>query len=1079
MYRFWDVLIEPALEAVGAKVIVEIGSDTGANTKNLLAFCERNDGRLHVVDPLPKYDVAEWQARYGERLVFHRDLSLNVLGEIEGSDAVLIDGDHNWYTVFNELRLIEERSRTLSRPFPLVMLHDVGWPYGRRDLYYDPETIPPEYRQPHERRGMKVGFSGLPESGGMNTHLYNATHEGGPRNGVLTAVEDFIEASEEPFELLIVPALHGFAVLAPASLVEGNEALAELLRSFTAEGSALSRVVELVEGDRLGVEILRQETAALHARETSRLEGEVREMRDRQEKLTAQLDREKENVRRLVRWTEEINHSFGALLASRQWRTGRAVGEVYRRLRRQPRTPLAAERITAILREFKAWQRQSRRRGGGGGNPAKPAAGARAGKGPAPTKPSGPSGSSSGLGAVARRVGGRVRRLKPRMPRAVLAKRVRERLGPPLGLPAGLERWPAVSILVLNRDGLKHLKTLFAGLRDRTDYPSFEVVLVDNASTDGSVEFAESFAGGFGVRTVRNPGNVSFSVGNNQAAEVASGDLFLLLNNDVEPLEPGWLKELVAALEASGADASGARLLYPTARSSAVAGFSVQHRGIKFHSRTDFPQYYNLGSGENPLDERLGRDEACPAATAACLLVRPEAYRAVGGLTVGYRYGTEDVDFGLKLTAGGRKVISSGRTVLLHHEFGTQGVEGRAFVRLNRKNNRLLFGERWGPKLHREFLLEKLGKPGFWGEEPPHIAITVTSRDVSKGYGDWYTAHELGDALQKRGWNVTYLGEEEGEWYEPSERVDFLLVLLDSYNVSRISGVTTIAWVRNWTERWIERPWFHRFDVVLASSGISKEIIERRTAKAATLFPIATNPQRFRRTEPDQTYEADYVFTGNHWGPPRYLINNLDVRPEEKFLIFGKGWNAFPRLFRYAHGPLPYDRLPQLYSSAKLLLDDAAVSTLPYGSVNSRVFDALATGTLVVSNCESGVRELFDDDFPTYSDRASLRASLDLLLNDPERREELASRYREVVLREHTYEKRAQRLEDLLRERAEATSFCIKIGPPTGSGPSRGVIRTSRGRCSGSWRSADIRASFRPSTSGTTSRASGTTWRYT
>ncbi len=64
---------------------------------------------------------------------------------------MFLDGDHNWYTVFHELRLIEEHCQRNERLFPLVLLHDLGWPYGRRDLYYNPETIPAEYRQPYAR----------------------------------------------------------------------------------------------------------------------------------------------------------------------------------------------------------------------------------------------------------------------------------------------------------------------------------------------------------------------------------------------------------------------------------------------------------------------------------------------------------------------------------------------------------------------------------------------------------------------------------------------------------------------------------------------------------------------------------------------------------------------------------------------------------------------------------------------------------------------------------------------------------------------------------------------------------------
>ena len=75
-----------------------------------------------------------------------------------------------------------------------IFLHDVCWPYARRDMYYDLETVPADYRQPVAKRGVLRGASALSDdpTRGKNPDMWNATHEGGPRNGVLTAVEDFL-----------------------------------------------------------------------------------------------------------------------------------------------------------------------------------------------------------------------------------------------------------------------------------------------------------------------------------------------------------------------------------------------------------------------------------------------------------------------------------------------------------------------------------------------------------------------------------------------------------------------------------------------------------------------------------------------------------------------------------------------------------------------------------------------------------------------------------------------------------------------------------------------------------------------
>jgi cephalosporin hydroxylase len=135
MQRFWETVLEPVLEAVQPRAIVEIGSDQGGNTLNLLEYCKQTGATLHAIDPAPGYDVSEWQNKHGDHLVFHEDLSLNALALIENFEVVLIDGDHNWYTVLNELKTIERLCDESGQSFPLVLLHDIGWPYGRRDLY--------------------------------------------------------------------------------------------------------------------------------------------------------------------------------------------------------------------------------------------------------------------------------------------------------------------------------------------------------------------------------------------------------------------------------------------------------------------------------------------------------------------------------------------------------------------------------------------------------------------------------------------------------------------------------------------------------------------------------------------------------------------------------------------------------------------------------------------------------------------------------------------------------------------------------------------------------------------------------
>ena len=142
------------------------------------------------------------------------------------ADAVIIDGDHNYYTVIEELRAIAAAS---GAELPLLMFHDVGWPHGRRDDYYAAELIPAERRQPiQEGGGLHPDESGI-RAGGL-PYRGAAAREGGPRNGVLTAVEDFV-AEREGLRLAIVPAFFGLGIVWSAD-APWAEAIAEVLEPW-------------------------------------------------------------------------------------------------------------------------------------------------------------------------------------------------------------------------------------------------------------------------------------------------------------------------------------------------------------------------------------------------------------------------------------------------------------------------------------------------------------------------------------------------------------------------------------------------------------------------------------------------------------------------------------------------------------------------------------------------------------------------------------------------------------------------------------------------------------------------------
>lgn len=297
---------------------------------------------------------------------------------------------------------------------------------------------------------------------------------------------------------------------------------------------------------------------------------------------------------------------------------------------------------------------------------------------------------------------------------AALAAEIRRRLGRRPELPT----WPSVTLVVLNRDGVGHLGRLVGTLTSHTDYPRFDLIVVDNGSSDDSVDFIRRVEAPFPISILANPHNESFSDACNQGAELASGELLLFLNNDTEAFEPGWLRELVACRRRSNAGAVAATLicLEEEHERSFRFGFGVQHRGLEFREEEEMLVPALHGWEADPLDARLGEDIQRGAVAAACMLVDRDAFERVGGFTHGYVYGAEDVDLCLKLRAVERDVVCSGRSIVIHHPVSTRRLAPFEEEQARKLGNRRLLWECWGPRLRREYELDRLVGSGLWSE---------------------------------------------------------------------------------------------------------------------------------------------------------------------------------------------------------------------------------------------------------------------------------------------------------------------------------------------------------------------------
>ncbi len=239
------------------------------------------------------------------------------------------------------------------------------------------------------------------------------------------------------------------------------------------------------------------------------------------------------------------------------------------------------------------------------------------------------------------------------------------------------ERLPLVSLIVLNWNGRQHLEYCLPSLL-ATDYPRYEIVVVDNASTDDSVAFVrENFPS---VQVIANERNLGFSAGMNVGLRAAQGEIMVLLNNDVE-VRPDWLRALVGAMLADETvGVAGCKVYYPDGKTLQHAGATLNYPLLTSH------HYGYQEEDQGQYDEIRTVDYV----TGAALALKREVLNKVGYLDEGFFLYYDDPDLCFHARRAGYTVIYVPDAVILHHEMATN-VKGSFFSLHHYHRSRLRF----------------------------------------------------------------------------------------------------------------------------------------------------------------------------------------------------------------------------------------------------------------------------------------------------------------------------------------------------------------------------------------------------
>ena len=291
---------------------------------------------------------------------------------------------------------------------------------------------------------------------------------------------------------------------------------------------------------------------------------------------------------------------------------------------------------------------------------------------------------------------------------------------------------PKVSVIILNKDHREDLEKCVVSIEEKTDYPNYEIIVVENNS-----ELPETFA--FyeelqrrysNVKVVTWDGPFNYSAINNYGAEYATGDYYLMLNNDIEVISPSWMSEMLGYCQREDVGIVGAKLYYSD-DTVQHAGVVVGVGGFAGHILTRFRK------GETGYFGRLVTIQDTSAVTAACLMIKKSIYQLIGGFDEEFVVALNDIDLCLKVRALGQLVVFNPYAELYHYESKSRGFEDTPEKKARFKKEIKRFREKWGEILSK-------GDPYY----NPNLTLVRGDCSIRSGYEKFEIVEEIEKGIE-------------------------------------------------------------------------------------------------------------------------------------------------------------------------------------------------------------------------------------------------------------------------------------------------------------------------------------------
>ena len=236
-----------------------------------------------------------------------------------------------------------------------------------------------------------------------------------------------------------------------------------------------------------------------------------------------------------------------------------------------------------------------------------------------------------------------------------------------------MEDSPLVSIIIPNKDHIEDLEKCLSSVVEKTTYSNYEILVVENNSTrEETFEYYKNLSAKYPkCRVIEWKKEFNYAAINNFAAKEAAGEYLLFLNNDVELITANWIKGLLGICQLPKVGIVGAKLFFPD-ETVQHAGVIIGLGGVAGHIFSGASRYDPNYAGRAIMPQNLS------AVTAACMMMKADVFRQVGGFDEEFQVAFNDVDLCMKTIQAGYQIVFDPYVQLYHYESKSRGMENTA-----------------------------------------------------------------------------------------------------------------------------------------------------------------------------------------------------------------------------------------------------------------------------------------------------------------------------------------------------------------------------------------------------------------